>query len=168
MLKDGGENKDSKLVLWKLEEIAKNYDVSVFYELWVAIFDHPLNDSTAVLVNTVLYQVRINHFNDVFNLLRLSLASHDDKNLLNHMISVEVERAFFDSVIVDKLKHHSLLLLKLEHLEASLDDSASMLVSWVLHDFAYDVLKDDVQVFDFNTRNLLYFLYDVITEGIHH
>jgi len=83
------------------------------------------------------------------------------------MISVEIERAFFDAIIRDQLLHHSLLLLKLKYLESSLDNSASMLVSWILHDFAYNVLKNNVQVLDFDSRNLLNFLDDVVTERIH-
>lgn len=83
------------------------------------------------------------------------------------MISVEIERAFFYAIIRDQLLHHSLLLLKLKHLESSLDNSASMLVSWILHDFPYNVLKNNVQVLDFDSRNLLNFLDDVVTERIH-
>jgi len=83
------------------------------------------------------------------------------------MISVEIERAFFDAIIRDQLLHHSLLLLKLKYLESSLDNSASMLVSWILHDFAYNALKNNVQVLDFDSRNLLNFLDDVVTERIH-
>jgi len=76
VLKNGRKNEYSKLIFWKLEEVAKNDDVGVFNKLRVTVLNHPLNDPTAVLVNTVLYEVRINHFDYVFDLLTLSLATH--------------------------------------------------------------------------------------------
>ena len=65
----------------------------------MAELNHPLNDSTAVLIDTVLYEMGINDFNEVFDLLTLDLRAHYYKNLLDHMISIKVKGTLFDAVV---------------------------------------------------------------------
>ena len=66
--------------------------------------------------------------NNVNDFLALSLISHLNNDLLNDMISIKVKGAFLDSIAIKKFLHHSLLLGNLKHFEASLNNSAPVLV----------------------------------------
>lgn len=48
--------------------------------------------------------------------------------LLDHMVSIKVERAILDFSLVEQLLYQHLLLLQVKNLNTSLDNSAAVLV----------------------------------------
>ena len=61
---------------------------------------------------------------------------------------------------------HHLLLLEVEHLDAGLDHSATVLVGRVLEHVATNVFEDNVKIFFSNTGHKLNFLNHVIAEAV--
>lgn len=64
----------------------------------MAEFNHSLNDPTAELIYAIIHQVDFNLLNECNSLLTLDLMTHLYDDLLNNMVSIEIERAVFNFV----------------------------------------------------------------------
>ena len=100
IFKNGAEYKDAKLIVTHLLKMINNSVRSILHKNWVALFKHPLDNTTTVLVQAISNNVLFNLMDEVNKWLRLYLLTHLLDDLLHHMISVETEGAIFNLSLV--------------------------------------------------------------------
>lgn len=121
-----------------------------------------LNDSAPVLVLTK-HQVVVTNFRDKpFEGFRILILPHVHEDLLDYVVSVEIYWAFKNIVTLVELCQHLLFLLNSEDLEASLNHSAPVLVSWQLQNISPNFVENDFMIPLFFSSVQLYPLNHII------
>lgn len=128
VVKNGAENKRSVLVLDENAVLGEYLVNNLVNELWLAVIDHSLDDSTPVLMLAQHHVVSLDFRDEPLQGLGLVHEAHVDKNLLDDVVAVEVNRAVKDVTVLVELVQHVFPLLISEHLESRLNDSATVLV----------------------------------------
>ena len=147
VFKNGTKNKssililDEQVVLW--EHLVNNW---LDHILW-AVVDHSLDDSAPILVLAEHNEILLNCWDELFKSKWRAVFTHIHEYLLNDMVAIEVHWAIQDVVVTVQLIQHIFSLLGGEHLECSLDDSATVFVGRKIQDVPFDIIEDDIMIF---------------------
>lgn len=110
------------------------------------MINHSLDNSAPIFVLAEHHKVFFNFGDEPFECGWIQVLAHVHEDLLDHMVSIEVHRAFKNVAVLVQLSQHFFFLLVWEHLESSLDDSAAMLVGWQVKDLSFDLFEYDRMV----------------------
>lgn len=116
----------------------------------MAKLEHSLDDSAAIFVDAVSDDVLFDlayYFSKYWWIHHLA---HVDDDLLDDVVSMEVEWTLFDEALWDNFLNHLGVVFDSKSVEGNLHDSASMLVRSVFVNIADDVIEYDILVFWIN------------------
>lgn len=89
-------------------------------------------------------------------------------DLLDNVVSIEVEGAVFYLSLVEELLDHLLLLEEVKNFKACLNNTTSVLVGRIFKHVPFNVVKNDVQILLANALHHLNFLDHVVTKTVKH
>jgi hypothetical protein len=94
------QNKNTKFVVTHLLKMSDNCIRCFLSEIGVTFFKNSLDNSTTIFIEAVVNSKLFNLTNEINEWLWLNVLAHLRYDLLNYMVTIEIEGAIFDSLLI--------------------------------------------------------------------